>query len=105
VQERLNVVVLVKAGVDEPPETALLPDQPPEAVQDFASVEDQLSVEVPPLETDLGFAVSDTVGTGVCAAVVLPSLVWTGSGQPASAKASTGTSSSVFTCNVRVLIR
>jgi hypothetical protein len=65
VQERLNMVVLVKAGVDEPPEVALLPDQPPEAVQDVAPVEDQLSVEIPLLVTEVGFAASDTVGTGV----------------------------------------
>jgi hypothetical protein len=59
------MVVLVKAGVDEPPEVALLPDQPPEAVQDVAPVEDQLSVEIPLLVTEVGFAASDTVGTGV----------------------------------------
>ena len=36
----------------------------PEEVQDVASVEDQVSVEVPPLVTDVGFAASDAVGTG-----------------------------------------
>jgi hypothetical protein len=105
VQERLNVVVLVKAGVDEPPETTLLPDQPPEAVQDDASVEDQLSVEVAPLATDVGFAVSDTVGTGDWAAAAPASLVWTGAGQPASAKTSMGMSTSPFRCNMNIFTR
>ena len=47
------------------PEVALVPDQPPEAVQLVALVEDQVSVEAPPLTTDVGFAVNDTVGGGV----------------------------------------
>jgi hypothetical protein len=46
------------------PEGALRPDQPPEAVQEVAFVEDQVSIEAPPFATDVGFAVSDTVGTG-----------------------------------------
>jgi hypothetical protein len=46
------------------PEVALPPDQPPEAVQEVASVEDQVSVDDPPLVIDVGFAASDTVGTG-----------------------------------------
>jgi hypothetical protein len=46
------------------PEMALLPDQLPEAVQDAASVEDQVIVDDPPLATDVGFAEIDTVGTG-----------------------------------------
>ena len=47
------------------PEVALVPDQPPEAVQLVALVEDQVSVEAAPLTTDVGFAVNDTVGGGV----------------------------------------
>ena len=54
----------VSAPVDWLPEVALAPDQPPEAVQEVAFVEDQLSIEDPPLATDAGFAASDTVGTG-----------------------------------------
>ena len=47
------------------PESAVvLPDQAPEAVQELAYVEDQVSVEDPPFATDGGFAVSDTVGVG-----------------------------------------
>ena len=43
---------------------ALAPDQSPVAVQLVALVEDQVRIEVPPFATDVGFAVSDTVGTG-----------------------------------------
>ena len=47
------------------PESAVvLPNQPPEGVQDVAFVEDQVSVEDPPLATDGGLAASDTVGAG-----------------------------------------
>jgi hypothetical protein len=94
VQVRLKVLLLVSAPEPSLPEVALAPDQPPEAVQDVAFVEDQLSVAVPPLATELGLAVSDTVGTGVCTAVA-PPLVSTGAGQPASARASTETNSRV----------
>jgi hypothetical protein len=46
------------------PEVALAPDQAPEAKQEVALVEDQVSVEDPPLVTVVGFAASDTVGAG-----------------------------------------
>ena len=52
----------LSAPVDWLPEVALVPDQSPEAAQVVALVEDQISVEDPPLVTDVGFAVSDTVG-------------------------------------------
>jgi hypothetical protein len=54
----------VSAPVDWLPESALLPDHAPEAVQEVALVEDQVSVEDAPLVTEVGFAVSDTVGAG-----------------------------------------
>ena len=54
----------VSAPVDWLPEVALVLDQPPTAVQELVSVEDQVSIEDPPYATDVGFAVSDTVGTG-----------------------------------------
>jgi hypothetical protein len=54
----------VSEPVDSPPEVALSPDQAPEAVQELAFVEDQVSAEGPPFATDGGFAASDTVGTG-----------------------------------------
>jgi len=67
----------VSALVDSLPEGALVPDQPPEAVQESAFVEDQVSVEDPPFETDGGSAASDTVGAGgntvtVTVALALP---------------------------------
>lgn len=42
----------------------MLPVQPPEAEQLVASADDQVSCELPPLVTLVGFAVSATVGTG-----------------------------------------
>jgi hypothetical protein len=50
--------------VDCEPETALVPDQPPEAVQEVALVADQVSVELLPLATVLGLAARVTVGAG-----------------------------------------
>ena len=45
------------------PLVALVPLQPPEAVQEeVAFVELHVSVEAPPLVTEVGFAVSATVG-------------------------------------------
>jgi hypothetical protein len=64
VQTMAKVLELVNTPLDSLPEVALLPDQAPEAVQELASVDDQLRVEEPPLTTELGFAVSDTVGSG-----------------------------------------
>lgn len=62
------------------PVRLLAPLQPPVAVQLVAFVADQFSVEDPPLTTDAGVAVSDTVGNGAgltvtvtdCAAEVPP---------------------------------
>jgi hypothetical protein len=47
------------------PLVASVPLQAPEAVQDVALVELQVSVELPPLATEVGLAVSVTVGAGV----------------------------------------
>jgi hypothetical protein len=44
------------------PPVAIEPDHPPEAVQDVALVEDQVKVELPPLATLLGLALSNTLG-------------------------------------------
>ena len=46
------------------PLTALAPDHDPEAVQAVALVADQVSVELLPLATVLGFAARLMVGTG-----------------------------------------
>jgi hypothetical protein len=52
----------VSAPVDWVPLVALLPDQPPEAVQAVALVEDHVSTELPPEEIVLGPALMLTVG-------------------------------------------
>jgi hypothetical protein len=64
VHARLNVLVLVNAFVDRlPPEGGVAaPDQPPDAAQEVALVDDQVRIDDPPLGTDAGLAVSDTVG-------------------------------------------
>jgi hypothetical protein len=54
----------VSAPVDWLPEVARAPDHAPEAEQVVAFIDDQVSVDAPPLATDVGFAVSNTVGTG-----------------------------------------
>ncbi len=64
VQVSEYVALAVSAPVDCEPLTALLPDQPPEAVQEVALVDDQVKVDVPPLTTVLGLAAKVTVGAG-----------------------------------------
>jgi hypothetical protein len=64
VQASVNVPVLVSAPLDWLPEVVLVPVHAPEATQEVALAEDQVRVEDAPLETDVGIAVSDTVGTG-----------------------------------------
>ena len=64
VQTMAKVLELVNAPLDWLPEVALMPSHAPEAVQELASVDDQVSVEDPPLATEAGFAHSDTVGSG-----------------------------------------
>jgi hypothetical protein len=71
VQVRLKLLVLARVPVDSLPEVGLVPDQPPEAVQEVALVEDQVSTDDPPLATDVGFAASDTVGTSGGGVVVV----------------------------------
>lgn len=69
-QVRVNVVVWVSAPVVAPePLTAFVPDQLlfaglAEAVHDVAFEEVQLNAEDPPFDTEVGLAVSETVGTG-----------------------------------------
>ena len=55
----------VSAPLDCEPVNAWLPDQPPEAVQAVALVEDQVRVDAVPLLTVLGLAEKLTVGDGV----------------------------------------
>jgi hypothetical protein len=63
-QLRTKVVVCVSAALVCEPESDLAPDHPPEAVQDVAFAEDQLSSAVPPCATWLGVALRVTVGSG-----------------------------------------
>jgi hypothetical protein len=57
-------VLAVIAPLDCEPLIALLPDQPPEAVQDVALVDDHISFDAPPLATVLGLALKATVAVG-----------------------------------------
>ena len=60
-----------KGPVDVDPPVPREPLQPPEAVQPVAWVEVHDSVDVPPLATDAGDAVSDTVGAESASVVAL----------------------------------
>jgi len=63
-QLSVKVLVMVSGPDVSLPEIALVPDHAAEARQEVALVEDQVSVEDPPLVSDVGFAASDTVGGG-----------------------------------------
>jgi hypothetical protein len=52
------------------PLVALLPDHPPEALQDVALAADQVRVELPPEAIVLGPALMLTVGAGVVTVTV-----------------------------------
>jgi len=71
VHERLKVDVAGKGPVDSDPPVARLPLHAPDAVQPVALVDDHVSVADPPTVTDVGLAVSDTVGGGGGAAVTV----------------------------------
>ena len=62
VQVSEKTLELVNGPLDSLPESGLLPDQAPVATQELASLDDQLSVEAPPLATEPGLADSVTVG-------------------------------------------
>lgn len=62
--------------VELEPLVALVPDQAPEAVQEEALVDDQVNVELPPLETLVGSALSETVGAGaICVSLELAAVL------------------------------
>ena len=65
------MVLALSAPVDWEPLMALLPDQPPEAVQAVALLETQLKVELPPLATVLGLALMLTVALGAALTVTV----------------------------------
>ena len=62
--EQLKVydAVALKGPTSSDPEVAFVPDQPPDAVHEVASVEDQVSVSVSPDAIDAGLDVKVTVG-------------------------------------------
>jgi hypothetical protein len=64
-QLKVNFVVAVSAAVACEPVVAWEPLQPPEALQEVAFVDDQVSVEVAPLFTVVGLAAKVTAGAGV----------------------------------------
>jgi len=59
------VALAVKAPVDCDPLMALEPDQPPEAVQEVALVDDHVRVDAAPLAMVLGLALKVTAAVGV----------------------------------------
>jgi hypothetical protein len=64
------LVALVNAEVAWEPFIAMLPLHPPEAAHAVAFVEDQDSIEVAPLATVLGLALSVTAGAGAVTVTV-----------------------------------
>ena len=65
------MLVLLSVPVLALPFRTLLPDQPPEALQLVALLEDQLSVAVDPLLTVVGVADKATVGAGATGALTV----------------------------------
>jgi hypothetical protein len=63
----VSVYVLVEVKLESvcEPAVALLPLQPPDAVQDVALLDDHVRTELPPDETDVGEALRLKVGAGV----------------------------------------
>ena len=73
-----NAELAVNGPVDAVPDVVLVPLQLPEAVQDVALVDDQVSVAAEPAATDAGAAASVTVGASgaVGGCVTLAMTVW-----------------------------
>ncbi len=61
-QVNVNILVALNAAVTTLPPVDCAPLHAPDAVQVVALVEDQVSVEVPPVVTLVGLALSETVG-------------------------------------------
>ena len=64
-QTSVNVVFAGRFPVLCDPETAFVPDHPPDALHEDALVELQVSTEAVPETTELGLADKETVGPGV----------------------------------------
>jgi hypothetical protein len=62
VQLNVKVFAALSAPVDRDPLDVTAPDHPPDAVQAVALVEDQVNVELAPLETLVGLALIETLG-------------------------------------------
>jgi hypothetical protein len=75
VQINEYTAVAVSAPVGKVPLVALVPVQAPEAVQDVALVELHVSVDAPPLATEVGVAVSVAVAAGTTFTVTLDALL------------------------------
>jgi hypothetical protein len=67
--------LVVNAPVLWVPLVAFVPLQPPDAVHDVALVELQVSMEVPRLAIEVGFAVSVAVGTGAMVTVAVAAVL------------------------------
>jgi hypothetical protein len=80
----------------------MAPDHAPEAEQEVAFAEDQVSIEDPPLATDVGAAARDTVGADDEGGPPPDSGV--GPPQAASARESRGARSNVFVRNMGIPI-
>jgi hypothetical protein len=65
VQLKVNLVVALSGVVTWDPVVACAPLQPSEALHEVAFVDDQVSVEVAPLFTVVGFATKVTAGAGM----------------------------------------
>ena len=76
VQLSVKVVLALSAPVLAEPETTFVPLQPPDAVHVVALVEDQVSVLLLPLLTEVGDADNETVGAGVEAVTATEALAW-----------------------------
>lgn len=83
------------------------PDHAPDAEQELAFAEDQVSIEDPPLATDAGFAASNTVGPGGVGAPGSAGIHWGSLPPPpqaATAKVSRETSGHALSRNMAVPI-
>jgi hypothetical protein len=67
-----KVVFPVRLPVLCEPETALVPDHPPDALHEVELVEFQVSVEAPPEATEAGLAEMSTVGACVGGGALVP---------------------------------
>ncbi|MEI6067600.1 MAG: hypothetical protein WCP96_09690 [Methylococcaceae bacterium] len=70
VQINVKGVVVVKAAVVKVPDVGCVPNHPPEAVHDVASVDDQVNTDVALFAIEAGLALKETVGNSGAAATL-----------------------------------